>query len=315
MNEQKELFLGCDFGSSAIKVVLLDNDNNLAGSHYEPNTGILESTFRALDSFRSFEIKALGITGSGRHFGEALLGADSLVTEIIAQAKAAVSLHPEVSTILEIGGEDSKIIFIENGRVCDFAMNTLCGGGTGSMLENIAHRLGIDIRDYGELALQSRNPVSLSGKCGVFAQSSLVSKLNQGFDKSDIAMGAARAVVNNFFSILVRNRKIRKEILFQGATALNKALKTAFQEKLQADVIIPQHPHLMGAIGAAMLAREHVPGRTVFKGWTKLSPDKVALKHSNLSGCANSCEIVEIVNGTDGSVSRFGQRCGKCGAD
>ncbi len=308
-------YLGCDFGSSAIKMLIMDQDNRIVEYVYEKNIGIFDTTIKVLAKLKKFKISGVGVTGSGRHFGSGLLGADLMATEIVAHAKAAVYYFPETATLFEIGGEDCKLILIKDRIVDKFVMNTLCGSGTGSLIEAIAGRLGISVEEFGETALQSRNRVNIAGKCGIFAQSSIVSKLNQGYHISDIAMGVARALVDNYFAMLVKGKRLKERFVFQGATAFNKALVKAFSEKLKTEVIVPDNPHLMGAIGIILLTKEKLKKETIFRGWEKITFENLSLSSLNLTGCANSCEVTKIINKDGLPPLYFGNRCDRCLGD
>lgn len=304
-------FLGVDMGSSAIKLVILDSSGCILEGQYQKNTGILASALEGISRLSRLPVRGVGVTGNGRQFGQALLGADVVPTEIIAHFRGTLDVFPEVRTIFEIGGEDCKLIQVKDGRIENFQMNTLCGGGTGSFIETIAGRIGLPIEEFGPTALKSTRRIALAGKCGVFAQSSVITKLNSGFDVSDIAMGVTRALINNYFAMLVRARPIFPPFVFQGATALNPAIKRAFEEFLQAPVLIPQHPHLMGAVGAALMARDAAPNPSRFKGWENLGGAGIAIEHRTLEGCPNRCEVVWMRT-PDGQESVFGQRCERC---
>jgi len=269
MNATSKYYIGCDIGSASVKLVALDEKANLVKSSYVKNKGIIESIQQAFKEFNldeNSEIAGFGITGSGRYFGGVLLRADLIKTEILAHAKASLYYYPEVKTIFEIGGEDCKIIIIDNGRIKDFQMNTICGGGTGAMIETIANRIGIPVEEVGNIALRSKNEVSIAGKCGIFAQSTVVSKINLGVNKDDILMGVCRALINNYFAILAKGKILKPPFVFQGATAFNKALVHCFEKEVSNSVIVPPYPHLMGAIGMALYLIEEKPEKTKFLG-------------------------------------------------
>ena len=307
-----DLYLGCDFGSRAVKLVIINGRDEILDSVYERNTGIYESVISAAGKIGHPAIAGVGLTGSGRYFGEALMGADLIMTEIVAHARASVAVNPSVSTVFDIGGEDCKLILIRNGMVDRFFMNALCGSGTGSMIETIAERLGVTVDEFGGLALSSGGTVNISGKCGIFSQSSVVNKLNQGYRKSDIAMGVARALVNNYFAMLVKGIRLKPVFMFQGATAFNGALVKAFTEKIGDVIRIPENPHLMGAYGIAILARENMKGATNFRGWDNVNLENFELSGLNFEGCSNQCEVVRIFNRASGEVRFFGNRCDNC---
>ena len=173
-------FLGIDIGSVTCKFVLMDLEGNLLTSVFLRNRGSpIESAKAGMEDLRvkieeseelqEFEIRSCGTTGSARYLTKAIVGGDLAKTEIIAHAVAAQALYPDVRTILEIGGQDSKIIILRDGIIVDFAMNSVCAAGTGSFLDHQASRLGIPIEEFGSYAIKSKNPLSIAGRCTVFA--------------------------------------------------------------------------------------------------------------------------------------------------
>ncbi len=293
----------------------LDEKANLVKFSYVKNKGIIESIQEAFKQFNLDENSAIagfGITGSGRYFGGALLKADLIKTEILAHAKAALHYYPDVKTVFEIGGEDCKIIIIGEGRIKDFQMNTICGGGTGAMIEAIANRIGISVEEIGDIALQSKNEVSIAGKCGIFAQSTVVSKINLGVNKEDILMGVCRALINNYFAMLAKGKTLKSPFIFQGATAFNKALVHCFEKEVSHSVIVPPYPHLMGAIGIALYLIEEKTNRnkTKFLGLENINNNfrTVNIKSNR---CANQCEVTYLYEG-DKFIGSFGNRCEGC---
>ena len=314
MKKDNKYYIGCDVGSTSVKLAALDEKANLVKSSYVKNEGIIESiqkVFKELDLEENSEIAGLGVTGSGRYFGGVLLKADLIKTEILAHAKATLHYYPETRTVFEIGGEDCKIIIIdEQGRIKDFQMNTICGGGTGAMIETIANRLGIQVEKIGDIALKSQNEVSIAGKCGIFAQSTVVSKINLGVNKDDILMGVCRALINNYFAMLAKGKILKPPFVFQGATAFNKALVRCFEEEVGDTIIIPPHPHLMGAIGMALYLIEEKPKETKFLGLKNI---KKNFRTTNIKSnrCSNRCEVTYLFEG-DKFLGSFGNRCEGC---
>ena len=328
----KEVFLGIDVGSTSVKCVLLDKEGKIAGSVYLRNKGITESLVEALGrlaevagpgngngsegsegvagaTVEEIKIAACGITGSGRHFASLLVGADIVRTEVLAHTVAALSFYPDVRTIFEIGGEDCKLMMVEDGALADFSMNSICAGGTGAMIEAIANRMGIPIEEVGEIALRSRNQLDLPGKCGIFCQSAVVSKLNTGADKSDILMGVCRALIRNYLTIC-KSGRLKPPYVYQGATAMNQALVRALEEEIQHEVIVPPECALMGAIGIAQMAREERPVRTKFKGLDAVTRARFDVSNFVCTDCANRCEVIQIYQ--DGRLAgSVGSRCHK----
>jgi predicted CoA-substrate-specific enzyme activase len=264
----------------------------------------------------SAEILGVGTTGSARQLAATLLGADVVKNEITAHAVAASRVHPEVRTILEIGGQDSKIIVLRNGVVVDFAMNTVCAAGTGSFLDQQASRLGIPIEQFGPLALQAQHPVRIAGRCSVFAESDMIHKQQLGHPLPDILAGLCQAMVRNYLNNVGKNKEILGPIFFQGGVAANPGIRKAFEEELGQEVIVPENFSVMGALGAAYLAQERFSQKkgftTNFRG-LKLAETHFKARSFDCKGCANHCEVVEIRQ-EEKILSRWGDRCGKWSA-
>jgi len=306
----RKAYLGIDVGSTSVKCVLLDKESKIIDSVYMKNKGIIESVMECLGTLeKGVEIAACGITGSGRNFTEVLVGGDIVKTEVLAHSVAALEFYPEVRTIFEIGGEDCKLMIVEDGILVNFNMNNICAGGTGAMIEAIASRMGIAIEDVGELASQRKNQLELPGKCGIFCQSAVVNKLNSGVDKSDILMGVCRALIRNYLTICKGN-KLKPPYIFQGATAQNEALVRALEEELSHPVIVPEQCAFMGAIGIAMMAMEEVPERTKFKGFDAILRASYYVRHFQCVDCENRCEVVQIYQNSE-LAGCIGSRCFK----
>ncbi len=311
--EKKKAYLGIDCGSVGIKLALIDTGINVLSKVYLRNKGILLTLKKGLeeiaDECSKYEIAAVGVTGSGRQFASYLIGADTVKTEILTHTIATLNFYPEVRTIMDIGGEDCKIMSVREGILEDFVMNSICGAGTGSVIETIASRIGIKVEDVGDLALQSKERLDFPGKCGVFAQSAVVSCLNSGKRKEDILMGVVRALVNNYL-MLGRGIELKPPFVYQGATAQNKAIVRALEEQLQNNIIVPKYAPEMGAIGAAILAQINSNGKTSFKGFDILNKD-YSTKTIKANGCENNCEITCLYDGEKYAGSS-GNRCDKC---
>jgi predicted CoA-substrate-specific enzyme activase len=225
---------------------------------------------------------------------------------------AALHEVPEARTVMEIGGQDSKIIILKNGIVVDFAMNTVCAAGTGSFLDQQANRLNLSIEDFGDIALQSENPVRIAGRCTVFAESDMIHKQQMGHPLADIVAGLCEALVRNYLNNIGKGMEIKPPVVFQGGVAANAGIRSAFQGTLQTDIIVPRHFDVMGAYGAALLARDYIVEHgkeTQFRGFGVTS-----LEFQNRSfickGCANACEIIEIKQEKE-VLARWGDRCGR----
>lgn len=312
----EKYYLGIDVGSVSTNIILMDENNNVHYKKYLRTQGrpieiIKEGMEDIKEELGEVEILGVGTTGSGRYLADIIVGADIVKNEITAHAIAGLNYNPAVRTIIEIGGQDSKIIILRDGIVVDFAMNTVCAAGTGSFLDRQAIRLGIDISDFGSLALESKSPVRIAGRCAVFAESDMIHKQQLGHNQSDIAKGLCDALVRNYLNNVGKGKEILEPILFQGGVAANIGIKQAFTEALNMEVQVPLNYDVMGAIGAAILAKEEVrkKGKTSFKGFSIGRLDH-NVNGFECEGCSNRCEIVEIKS-NNRILARYGDKCGK----
>lgn len=305
-------YLGVDVGSISTKGVIIDKENNLLAGEYiwtqgnpigavKELVGLLEKQFDKAN----YEIVATGTTGSARKLVGAVLGATMVKNEITAHAVGTTAFYPDVRTILEIGGQDSKIILVENGVAVDYAMNTLCAAGTGAFLSSQAKRLGIEVEEIGDYALRSTHPTQIAARCTVFAESDLVHKIQMGHPREDIIAGVCNAVAANYLNNVGKGKKIVSPVVFQGGVSKNKGVVAAFERTLGCPVIVDPNGHLMGALGAAILARKG-SGRHVFD----FSVENVDFRtrEANCGGCPNRCEIICVYR--DGRlIDSWGNRC------
>jgi len=311
-------YLGVDVGSVTTKLVLLDGSNDLLTSIYLHTRGNpVDMIKRGLETIKkqmSLEAEICGVatTGSGRALAGVMIGADLVKNEITAHAVATMSRVPDVQTIFEIGGQDSKIIIIRDGVITDFGMNSVCAAGTGSFLEHQAERLNIRIEDFGGHALKSENPARIAGRCTVFAESDMVHKQQMGYPLNDIVYGLCQALVRNYLNNVALDKEIRPKMAFQGGVAFNKGIIRAFNETFRTEVYVPPYSELMGAIGAAMLVRHEMGSnghRTKFKGFS-VGQTEFKVSSFMCKACPNLCEVSQI--SANGKVlSRWGGRCDK----
>mgnify|MGYP001216083247 FL=1 len=309
-------YMGIDVGSVSTNIVLIDEENNLVYKRYLRTQGkplvILQDGIREVaEELGHSNIAGVGTTGSGRYLASVLIGADVVKNEITCHAIAALDYNPETRTVLEIGGQDSKIIIIRDGIVVDFAMNTVCAAGTGSFLDRQALRLGMDISEFGNIALNSKNPVRIAGRCAVFAESDMIHKQQLGHNQEDIVSGLCNALVRNYLSNVAKGKDLKPVILFQGGVAANKGIRKAFEDQLSQKIHVPTHYDVMGAIGAAILSKEVVKdrGESRFKGFDIYKRD-YRVSPIDCNGCSNICEILEIRE-DDKILARYGDKCGK----
>ena len=311
-------FLGIDTGSISTKGVVIDEQRNIIARSYlwtEGNPTVAarkvadELHEQLQEGGYNVEVMAVGTTGSARRLVGAILGATVVKNEITAHAVGTTHLHPDVRTILEIGGQDSKIICIDGGIATDYAMNTLCAAGTGSFLSSQAHRLGVAVEEFGDIALTSQHPASIAARCTVFAESDLVHKIQVGYPREDIIAGLCKAVAVNYLNNVGKGKKITAPVVFQGGVSKNVGVAKAFEDALGMNVLVDPDGHLMGAYGAALLAADSPTSQ-----WKPFdfNIDNIEFRTREVicQKCANHCEIVCVYR-DDTLIDAWGNRCEK----
>ncbi|WP_322155382.1 acyl-CoA dehydratase activase [Paratractidigestivibacter sp.] len=269
--------LGIDVGSTSTNLVLLDRQGRLLDAQYLRTAGDARNAVReGLASLGerlgdTVAVDAVVTTGSGRGLMAKFVGADAAVDEITCQAAGAAHADPQVDTVFEIGGQDSKYISLSDGAVVDFQMNKVCAAGTGSFIEEQAARLGIPIADYGELALSAAAPIDLGERCTVFVETAINAALAAGASKADVAAGLALSIVRNYLHRVVGAKPVGSHIVLQGGVAYNPAIVEAFRAFWGDVITVSPYFAVSGAAGAALMAGEKAtePGfsGTAFKGF------------------------------------------------
>lgn len=300
-----EHFLGIDIGSISTKCVVIDENNNIIYKDYIwTNGNPINAVKEIIKPIKEYNIKGIGTTGSGRNLIGIMLDANVIKNEITAHAIGSMNINKDVRTILEIGGQDSKVILIENGIINDYAMNTLCAAGTGSFLSSQAKRLNIDINDFGPLALKSNNPAKIAARCTVFAESDLVHKAQLGYKKEDIAAGLCKSIVINYLNNVCKGKKIKPPIMFQGGVSKNIGVVKYFKEILGEEIIVHEDGFLMGAYGIAILSKNNKKNYNL-----DIKDIKFETKGYECDKCGNNCEIINIYKDNK-IVDIWGSKCG-----
>ena len=309
----KECFLGVDIGSISTKGVIIDEKNNIIASSYIWTEGNPKEAVKKLINIlkkelpNNYKLKGIGTTGSARKLIGLMLNANVVKNEITAHAIGTLSIHPNVKTILEIGGQDSKIILLNNGIITNYAMNTLCAAGTGAFLSSQAKRLSIEVEDFGKYALKSKSPVKIAARCTVFAESDLVHKAQVGYSKEDIIAGLCKSVVLNYLNNVGKGKKIEAPIVFQGGVSKNEGVVKYFKEILKEDIIVDKNGHLMGALGIAILAKKNKTGKDYNLEINNINFETKAFECNH---CPNNCELLRIYKNKK-LIDSWGSKCGK----
>jgi len=304
-----ETYIGIDVGSVTTKLAALNSADELIAHIYLPTQGkpinMLQEGLRQIKAQLPADVTICGIatTGSARYLAGVIVGADLVKNEITSHAVATLNYIPQVNTIMEIGGQDSKIIIVRDGIVVDFGMNTVCAAGQ-------ALRLNMDIVQFSQQALDSKSPVRIAGRCTVFAESDMIHKQQMGHKTEDILYGLCQALVRNYINNVGLGKEIKPPVVFQGGVAYNQAITKAFREELDTEIIVPPHHEIMGAIGAAILVHEKIQGNkqpSQFKGFG-VSDVEYHTSSFECQSCPNRCEIAQLsINGK--VLARWGGRC------
>jgi predicted CoA-substrate-specific enzyme activase len=340
------VYLGIDIGSTTTKYVLINENREIIHKNYVPTQGKpIEVTQRLLKSLhddigKTIEIAGTATTGSGRNVVGDFLNVDLIIDEITAHAAGAVEIDSDVDTIFEIGGQDSKYIYIANTYPLDFDMNKVCAAGTGSFLHELANKYGINIvGEFQDVALSSKTPVKLAERCTVFMESDLVSYHQKGVPQNDLMAGLCYAIVYNYLNRVVEKRKIGQRAMFLGGPSLNKGVVAAFENVLGRSVLVPPHREVLGAYGAAISVQEkmcQVPryreslgshdgavslqerkllgdrSGSTFRGFDSAINDRMDYKEKTCRAdlnCHNLCKLK--IYDFDGRRSVWGGECGR----
>lgn len=312
----EDAYLGIDVGSISTNLVAINKGGDMIDQVYlrtagDPLEAVKEGLGKLNQKVRG-EMKILGVgtTGSGRELVAQFVGADVIKNEITTQAQAAASIDPQVDTIFEIGGQDSKYIQLENGSVVDFAMNKVCAAGTGAFLEEQAERLNMDIEEFGGTALSCSRPADLGERCTVFMESDLIHHQQRGAQKDELVAGLAYSIASNYLNRVVEDREIGQKIFFQGGVAWNKAVIAAFQKLIGKEIIVPPNHHVTGAYGVALITKKKMNDgqETNFRGF--ITSRDYDTSYFTCQDCSNHCKIKKV--SFKGSRPLFyGSRCGK----
>ena len=325
--ERIDVFVGVDVGSISTNVVAIDSEGHVLAREYlmtagRPLAAVTDALFRVGSALQERAdggvcVRGCATTGSGRYLTGDFIGADVVRNEITAHATGGAFVRPDVDTVFDIGGQDSKYISLKDGVVVDFTMNKVCAAGTGSFIEEQSERLGVGLKtgEFGRLALSADEPTVMGDRCTVFMETDVNRKRNQGAPMDDLCAGLCYSIVRNYLDKVVAGRPVGSVVLFQGGTAYNRGIKSAMEKILEREIVVPPHHDVMGAVGMAIIARDwyaESQAETEFKGFD-LRNVRYEFDAFECQDCPNACEIhvVKIGDGSGGRELRYGSRCGK----
>lgn len=311
-------YLGVDVGSTSTKAVILDETGTrLLTKSYLMTAGrpidAVKQVFRNLlqNGAGTVTIAGAGVTGSGRYLVGGFIGADLIKNEITAQTRAAVEIDPEAD-IIEIGGQDSKLVIKRNGVVVDYQMNKACAAGTGSFIDELAEMLGVSVNngDFANLAFAAPHTIDLGTRCAAFMGQAVASAQQEGIPLEIITASLANSIAKNYLSKVVGTRKLGDKIILTGAVFYNQAVVSAFRQQLQGKTLtVAEQREVSGAIGAALLAKEQISDqRSKFKGFQKVVDSECALSTFTCKVCDNNCTITRMQVPNE-KATFYGSRC------
>ncbi|MFP4531797.1 MAG: acyl-CoA dehydratase activase [Desulfobacterales bacterium] len=310
------MYIGMDIGSTSTKAVWLNPEKTVLAGFYTKTAGrpvdSMRGVLAAMDDLinaRGLSVNILGVgtTGSGRKFVGRIMGADLIIDEITAHARAACELNPDVDTIIEIGGQDSKFTTLKDGMVTSSIMNTVCAAGTGSFIEEQAQKLGCPLSEYAERAEKLWSPLA-NDRCTVFMERDINYYLSRGYTVDEVLATALHSVRENYLTKVAEESRIGDVVFFQGATAKNRALVAAFEQRLNKPILVSRFCHLTGAMGTALQMADDGVCETNFRG-ISLYREKIPVRSEVCNFCTNHCKIT-IAEMADGPVA-FGFLCGR----
>jgi predicted CoA-substrate-specific enzyme activase len=318
IEEQCTGYLGVDVGSTSTKAVIVDESGSqVLGKNYLMTAGrpvdAVRQVFRNLlqDGADKVRIAGAGVTGSGRYLVGGFIGADLIKNEITAQTRAAAEIDPDAD-IIEIGGQDSKLVIKRNGVVVDYHMNKACAAGTGSFIDELAEMLGVSVTngEFASLAFAAPHTIDLGTRCAAFMGQAVASAQQEGVPLEVITASLSNSIAKNYLSKVVEHRKLGDKVILTGAVFYNQAVVSAFHQQLEGKKLtVPEHKEVTGAIGAALLAREETTGqKSRFKGFREVVDSECKLTTFVCKGCDNNCTITRMeMPGEEPTF--YGSRC------
>jgi predicted CoA-substrate-specific enzyme activase len=311
-------YLGVDVGSTSTKAVILDESGTkVLAKNYLMTAGrpvdAVKQVFRNLvdDGADKVKIAGVGVTGSGRYLVGGFIGADLIKNEITAQTRAAAEINPEAD-IIEIGGQDSKLVLKRNGVIIDYQMNKACAAGTGSFIDELAEMLGVSVKngDFASLAFQAPYMIDLGTRCAAFMGQAVASAEQAGMPLEVLTASLSNSIARNYLANVVGTRKLGNKVILTGAVFYNQAVVSAFKQQLKdKELTVAEHREVSGAIGVALLIKESMNGHTSkFKGFKKIVDSQCQLSTFTCKGCDNNCAITRMQLPDEGDTY-YGSRC------
>ena len=325
LNYKGDCFIGIDAGSTTTKIVLIDNEGSLLYSLYGSNEGNpLKSVIKMLNSLyevlpKTAKLRFSGVTGYGEDLIKTALNVDIGEIETIAHYTAAKQFEPDVTSIVDIGGQDMKYIRLKNGAIDSIMLNEACSSGCGSFIETFAKSLNLEISEFVKQAIEAKRPVDLGSRCTVFMNSKIKQAQKEGYSVGDISSGLSYSVIKNALQKVMKIRDFEtlgNKIVVQGGTFYNDAVLRAFEKIVGKNVIRPNIAGLMGAYGMALIAKEQYETNLDMEYYSTILKQEelnnldIKVNHTRCNGCENHCKLtINIFSNGKRYIS--GNRCEK----
>ena len=306
-------YIGIDCGSTACKLVVIDNNMKIIFKQCKAVYGnVIETVVSLISSLTLADDQKyiVGVTGSSRILIAKYLRTNLVKSELIAHTLGTLELMPNVGTIIEIGGQDSKLITVENMMIKDFQLNSVCAAGTGAFLESQSYRLGLKIEEFDLLAKKSSTLLPLIGKCSVFVESAMINQQKLGAKKEDIAYSLCVAMAKNYISELIKGRSLRKPIVIQGGVARISSVVSALEKELETEIQVMPFCEYMGAYGMAIFALRSQSNETIDLHDFSDESDNITVVPCSCEDCTNRCDVSDYYFDKQFGF-RIGGRCGK----
>ncbi len=324
-NYKGDCFIGIDAGSTTTKIVLIDNEGSLLYSLYGSNEGNpLQSVIKMLNNLytvlpKGAKLRFSGVTGYGEKLIQTALNVDIGEIETIAHYTAAKQFEPDVTSIVDIGGQDMKYIRLKDGAIDSIMLNEACSSGCGSFIETFANSLNLEISEFVKQAIESKRPVDLGSRCTVFMNSKIKQAQKEGYTVGDISSGLSYSVIKNALQKVMKIRDFNTlgdKIVVQGGTFYNDAVLRAFEKIVGKNAIRPDIAGLMGAYGMALIAKEQYETNLDMEYYSTLTKQEdlnkldIKINHTRCNGCENHCKLtINIFSNGKRYIS--GNRCEK----
>lgn len=309
-----ELYMGIDVGSVFVKGIIIDEYDNIITSYLietlgNPINAVKKVILKLKENIdlEQYKVVSVGVTGSARKLIGSMLNGQVIKNEITALSVGTMKVYPDVKTIIDIGGEDSKIIIVNDGVVVDYAINTSCNAGCGSFMDSLARRMNIDYSRVSDLALRSKNSIDVISSCMIFAESDLIHKIQEGYKIEDILAGACNAVCNNFINSVKKGKKVMTPIVFNGGVSKNIYIVKYLEKLLGEDIIVNKNAQYMCAFGIAIMAKKS----NVKKEFSfNIDNYNIDTRIANCLNCSSNCEIVTVYKNNN-LIDMWGNKCDK----